>query len=211
MAEQTAAFKAHHNARQNGWAMLWLLQLQHCDIFLPPSRIFLLCDKFCTLFWLCWHPVSCVQSCFREGTYNRAFLVQVKEAAGSSLLHPAQEEHQTFPLVVGDRDNSKTALNHRFFPWYVVKGLSSNCQQEKTKANPRELGCCWGTSPAVGQVQFMPWICILPKANLFSPCAQPRVMFTSLIYFQTVERFQLCLSGWGSTSQVLKAAITNEK
>lgn len=115
MTEQTAAFKALCNARQNRWAVLWLLPgLQHCDIFLTPSCIFLLCDKLCTLFWLCWHPVSCVQCCFRVGTCDRAFLVQVKEAAGSSLLHPAQEEHQTFPLVAEDQNNSKTALNCRF-------------------------------------------------------------------------------------------------
>lgn len=115
--EQTAAFKAQCNERQNRWAELWLLAgLQHCNIFLPPSHVFLLRDKSCMLFWLCWHPVSCVQDCLREGTYNRAFLVQVKEAEGSSLLLSPQEEQQTSPLLLGHLNNSKTASNCCFSP-----------------------------------------------------------------------------------------------
>lgn len=117
MTEQIAAFKAQCSVRQNRWVVLWVLPgLELCNIFLPPSHVLLLCDKSCTLFWPCCHPVSCVQHFLREGTCNRAFLVQAKVAKGSSLLHSAQENQQIFPLVVGDLNNSKTALNCCFSP-----------------------------------------------------------------------------------------------
>jgi len=60
--------------------------------------------------------VSCVECCFREGTCNRAFLVQVREAAGSNLLLRAREEQQIFTLYFLLLDQEKIALGCQLSP-----------------------------------------------------------------------------------------------
>lgn len=91
------------------------------------------------------------------------------------------------------------------FPLVCSQSFRSNCQQTKTKDNTR-VWMLLRNKPCIrtGTILY------LTKGKSLFFMSSTNFMSVSFIYFQTLGRFQLHLSGWDSTSCILKSAITNE-
>lgn len=92
-----------------------------CNSFPPPSGIFLFCDKLCVLFWLCWHPVSCVERCFREGTCSK-----------QGFPCPGQGGSREQPSLSGSKNSTFFPLLREIWPrlrWIWTVSFLLACSQ----------------------------------------------------------------------------------